>query len=64
MKKRNSGKWISRMFVLLLSLVLFTAGFGRTVLAEENSDFDVTGSKTASPTELKGDEREIGRAHV
>jgi len=58
MKKRTSGKWISRMFVLLLSLVLFTAGFGRNVLAEENNSFDVSGSKKASPTELKGDERE------
>ncbi|MBQ6474850.1 MAG: VWA domain-containing protein [Clostridia bacterium] len=58
MKKRTSGKWISRLFVLLLSLVLITAGFGRNVLAEENNDFDVSGSKTASPTELKGDERE------
>ena len=57
MKKRTSGKWISRLFVLLLSLVLFTAGFGRNILAEE-SGFDQMGSKEASPTELKGEERE------
>ncbi len=58
METRASRKWFARFFVLVLAFVIVATGFSRSVLAQENTEFDVSGSKKASPTELKGDERE------